>query len=73
VLRTLQENKLYVKLSKCEYWLKEVSFLDHVVSSGGITVDPSKVDAELQWEIPELVTKVRNLLGSAGSLKVSRS
>jgi hypothetical protein len=50
--------------------LKEVSFLDHVVSSGGITVDPSKVDAELQWEIPELVTKVRNLLGSAGSLKV---
>ena len=44
VLQKLQEHKLYAKRSKCEFWLKEVSFLGHVVSNGGIAVDPSKVE-----------------------------
>jgi hypothetical protein len=29
VLQKLRENQLYAKLSKCEFWLKEVSFLRH--------------------------------------------
>jgi len=45
VLRVLKENQLCAKLSKCEFWLQEVSFLCHVISKGGIVVDPSKVDA----------------------------
>ena len=44
VLRVLKENQLCAKLSKCEFWLREVSFLGHVISKGGIVVDPSKVD-----------------------------
>jgi hypothetical protein len=43
VLKKLREHKLYAKRSKCEFWLKEVSFLGHVVSDGGIAVDPNKV------------------------------
>jgi hypothetical protein len=43
VLQKLREHKLYTKRSKCEFWLKEVCFLGHVVSNGGISVDPSKV------------------------------
>jgi hypothetical protein len=43
VLQKLRENQLYTKLNKCEYWLKEVSFLGHIISEGGISVDPSKV------------------------------
>jgi hypothetical protein len=43
VLQKLQDHKLYVKLSKCEFWLKQVAFLGHVISKGGISVDPSKV------------------------------
>ena len=35
VLQTLREKKLYAKLSKCEFWLKEVSFLGHIVSAEG--------------------------------------
>ena len=42
-LQKLREHKLYAKRSKCEFWLKEVSFLGHVVSNGGIAVDPGKV------------------------------
>ena len=47
VLQTLKENNLYAKSSKCEFWFKEVIFLSHVISSGHITVDPSKIDAVL--------------------------
>jgi hypothetical protein len=43
VLQKLQDHKLYAKLSKCEFWLKQVAFLGHVISKGGISVDPSKV------------------------------
>ncbi|KAK8625979.1 hypothetical protein V6N13_133634 [Hibiscus sabdariffa] len=42
VLQTLLENQLYAKLSKCEFWIREVVFLGHVVSSEGIKVDPKK-------------------------------
>ncbi|MCI66369.1 retrotransposon protein, partial [Trifolium medium] len=66
VLKTLQEKKLYAKLSKCEFWLEEVSFLGHVISRGGIAVDPAKVDAVLQWETPESVSEIRSFLGLAG-------
>jgi hypothetical protein len=43
VLQKLRDHKLYAKLSKCEFWLKEVAFLGHVISKGGISVDPSMV------------------------------
>ncbi|MCI97698.1 retrotransposon protein, partial [Trifolium medium] len=36
-------------MSKCEFWMKEISFLGHVISSKGIAVDPAKVEAVLQW------------------------
>ena len=36
VLQVLKEKKLYVKLSKCEFWLNKVSFLGHVISGSGI-------------------------------------
>jgi hypothetical protein len=63
VLGVLKEKKLFAKLSKCEFWLREVSFFGHVISKGGIVVDPSKVDAVLQWESPKSVFEVRSFLG----------
>jgi Zn-dependent M16 (insulinase) family peptidase len=42
-LQKLRENRLYAKLSKCEFGMKQVVFLGHVISKGGIYVDPSKV------------------------------
>ena len=57
---------MYTKLSKFEFWLKEMSFLGHVISSGGIAVDPSKIDAVLQWETPKSATEIRSFLGLAG-------
>ena len=45
VLQILREKKLYAKFSKSEFWLREVGFLGHIVSSEGIRVDPSKISA----------------------------
>jgi len=66
VVQVLKEKKLYAKLSKCEFWLNEVSFLGHVISGSGIAVDLSKVDAVSQWETPKSVTEIRSFLGLVG-------
>ncbi|KAL0536183.1 hypothetical protein IC582_025122 [Cucumis melo] len=66
VLQTLRENKLYAKFSKCEFWLKQVSFLGHVVSKAGVSVDPAKIEAVTGWTRPSTVSEVRSFLGLAG-------
>jgi len=66
VLQVFKEKHLFAKLSKCEFWLREVSFLGHVISRGGIAVDPSKIDAVIQWESPKSVFEVRSFLGLVG-------
>ncbi|KAL0533347.1 hypothetical protein IC582_030166 [Cucumis melo] len=66
VLQTLWDNKLYAKFSKCEFWLKQVSFLGHVVSKAGVSVDPAKIEAVTGWTRPSTVSEVRSFLGLAG-------
>ena len=43
-----------------------ISFLGHVVSKDGISVDPDKVDAVANWRRPSTVTEIRSFLGLAG-------
>ena len=66
VLQTLRDKKLYAKLRKCDFWLKEVSFLGHIVSAEGIRVDLVKIEAVVNWKPPRSVTEVRSFLGLAG-------
>jgi len=49
MLKIYKEKLLYAKFSKCELWLKEVNFLRHVISVMGISMDPAKLEAVLQW------------------------
>ncbi|KAK1694888.1 hypothetical protein QYE76_011585 [Lolium multiflorum] len=66
VLETLRQHKLYAKFSKCEFWLKEIGFLGHILSAGGIAVDPSKIKTVAEWKTPTTQTEVRAFLGLAG-------
>ncbi|WVZ52824.1 hypothetical protein U9M48_003844 [Paspalum notatum var. saurae] len=66
VLQKLREHKLYAKLSKCEFWLDQVPFLGHIVSKGGIMVDPSKISSVMDWKVPEVVKEVCGFLGLVG-------
>jgi hypothetical protein len=52
VLQKLREHHLYAKFSKCDFWLKEISFLGNIITDGGISVDPAKVSDALKWEPP---------------------
>jgi len=60
VLNVLREKQLFTKLKK------KVSFLGHVISKDGIVVDPSKVEAVVNWERPTNVHEIRSFLGLAG-------
>ena len=65
-LEVLRKNKLYAKFSKYDFWMKEVLFLGHIISKDGVSVDPSKVAAVMDWKQPKSVTEVRSFLGLAG-------
>jgi hypothetical protein len=66
VLEKLRSNQLYAKFSKCEFWLTEVIFFGHVISAGGVSVDPGKVNYVLNWMPPTTVSEIRSFLGLVG-------
>jgi hypothetical protein len=53
-------------MSKCEFWLKQVAFLGHVISKGGISTDPSKIQYVLSWNTPANVGDIQSFLGLPG-------
>ena len=61
----MRDNQLYAKLSKCEFWLEQIAFLGHVISKEGLVVDPSKVEAVVNWQSLKNVTELRSFLGLA--------
>jgi hypothetical protein len=63
VLEKLWERKLYAKFSMCEFWLREVAFIGHVLSEDGVSIDPGKVKDVLEWDPPQNVSDIRNFLG----------
>jgi hypothetical protein len=58
VLQRLREHRLYAKLSKCDFWLKEIKFLGHNISQAGIAVDPDKVQEVMNWKPPTTVRQI---------------
>jgi hypothetical protein len=66
ILQKLRDHKLYAKLSKCEFWLKQVAFLGHIILKGGISIDPSKVQDVLSWKALTSVSDIWSFLGLAG-------
>jgi hypothetical protein len=55
VLQRLCDHQLYVKYNKCEFYLGEVLFLGHMISSEGMSMDPSKLHDVLDWKPPSTV------------------
>nr|GEW79674.1 putative reverse transcriptase domain-containing protein [Tanacetum cinerariifolium] len=63
IIDLLGKEKLYAKISKCEFWLQEVQFLGHVVNKDVIHADPIKIEAVKNWKSPKSPTKIRSFLG----------
>jgi transposase InsO family protein len=66
VLELLRRNQLYAKRSKCEFFKQSISFLGHVISGEGISMEQDKVKAIEDWPTPTGVAAVRSFLGLAG-------
>ncbi|KAI3811207.1 hypothetical protein L1987_20926 [Smallanthus sonchifolius] len=64
ILELLKREQLYARFSMCEFWIREVQFLGHVVNEKGIHVDPSKIKAIKNWSAPTTLTEVRQFLES---------
>jgi hypothetical protein len=65
VLQCLQEHKLYGKLSKFSFYQSNIHYLGHAISSEGIVMDPTKVEAIMEWPAPKNVLEVRSFMGLA--------
>ena len=65
VLSLLREHKLFAKISKCEFGVKQVEYLGHIVSEEGMAVDPKKIAVIRDWPSPTNVHEVRQFVGLA--------
>ncbi|GKA56835.1 putative reverse transcriptase domain-containing protein [Tanacetum coccineum] len=60
------KRELYAKFSKCDFWIRIVQFLGHLIDSQGLHVDPAKIEAVKNWTSPTTPTEIRQFLGLAG-------
>ncbi|XP_074305050.1 putative mitochondrial protein AtMg00860, partial [Silene latifolia] len=65
VLQTLPDNRLYAKLSKCEFWLEKVAFPGYLISKEGVYVNPTKIEAVSKGEEPKNKAEIRSFFGLA--------
>ncbi len=66
VFKRLDDNFLKLKATKCEFFMKEVNYLGHIVSEEGIQTDPEKTKAVKNWPAPTTTKDVRKFLGFTG-------
>nr|GEW11383.1 hypothetical protein [Tanacetum cinerariifolium] len=62
ILEILRKEKLYAKFSKCDFWIRTVQFLGHLIDSHGLHVDPAKIEAVKNWASPTTPTEIRQFL-----------
>ena len=58
VFDQLCKHVLYAKLSKCEFGVREVGYLGHIVGGGQVRADPTKISAVKDWPVPTSVKHV---------------
>ena len=66
VFQWLRADQWKLKLSKCTFARESISYLGHIISSQGLSTDPAKVQAVLEWPVPSLVWELQGFLGLAG-------
>jgi hypothetical protein len=63
VLNALRRHSLIAQGSKCHFFKNEVTFLGHVITAEGITVEQCKVNDLRKRALPSTVTELRSWLG----------
>lgn len=55
-----------LKLSKCHFLKREISYLGHVISDSGLKPDPGKISAIVNFPKPKNQTQIKSFLGICG-------
>ncbi|GJS56451.1 putative reverse transcriptase domain-containing protein [Tanacetum coccineum] len=66
ILELLKKEKLYAKFSKCDFWIYIVQFIENLIDSQVLHVEPAKIKAVKNWPSPTTPTEIRQFLGLAG-------
>jgi hypothetical protein len=63
VMDVLKKEKIFLKMSKCEFGKTSLVYVGNIIGGGELKIDPSKVKVILDWPKPNNVTEVRRVLG----------
>ncbi|GJS86988.1 putative reverse transcriptase domain-containing protein [Tanacetum coccineum] len=66
ILELLKKEKLYAKFSKCDFWIRIVQFLGHLIDNQGLYADPAKIEVVKNLTSPTTPTEIRQFLGLVG-------
>jgi hypothetical protein len=66
IFQILMDNKLFLKFKKCTFAQQRISYLGHIISAQGVSIDLAKIEAMMQWLVPPNFTELRGFLGLTG-------
>ena len=68
-LRLLRKHQLYAKLSNCDFYRDIIQYLGHIILEEGISVDPEKIEAIMNWHTPRNVNRCKIFYGTCRILQ----
>jgi hypothetical protein len=69
VFVVLRDHQLFIKFKKCAFAQQQIDYLGHIISVNGVSTDPSKISAMVDWSTPKTFTDLRGFLGLTGYYK----
>ncbi|KAH9244458.1 hypothetical protein BASA81_018151 [Batrachochytrium salamandrivorans] len=63
VFKVLSDNRLFCRAEKCHFYQTEIKYLGYIISSSGVSMDPSKIKAVQEWPAPRKVRDLQVFLG----------
>ncbi|MGL5708711.1 MAG: reverse transcriptase family protein, partial [Aeromonas sp.] len=63
ILTRLKKAGLKLNKKKCEFFKTELKILGHVVNEGGVKMDPERIKAIQNCELPKTIKQMQSFLG----------
>ena len=68
-LQRLSDSHLKLSPEKCSFFTNRTTFLGHLITENGLSMDPEKVKTVQEWPTPTNVTEVRSFVGLCSYLR----